>query len=232
MPGCKAYLAKSKELPYPTKYVEMLLGEFSHRTLDQDQVENYRGKWREEFFHEFPQEMPIDVEIGTGNGYHFAHQASEVPDRALLGFEIKYKPLIQTVRRALRAGALSNAYGLRYNAFNIDRVFAPEEINNVYIHHPDPWPKKRQWKHRLIQSDFLDRLYGCMKSGSFIEFKTDNLDYFDWSEEVFKASKFDMEFLTRDLHNSLRADGNFITHFEQIFIRKGQPIYYLMVRKG
>jgi len=70
-----------------------------------------------------------------------------------------------------------------------------------------------------------------MKSGRFIEFKTDNLDYFDWSEEIFDKSEFDVNFKTRDLHNSEKAATNFITHFEKIFLAKGQPIYYLTAVK-
>lgn len=230
MKGCRAKLTKTSDLPAPNKYAQMLMGEYSHRAFDQERAVNFKGKWREEIFKK-EEAYPFDVEIGTGNGFHFAHRSSQNLDRGLVGFEVKYKPLIQTIRRAIHDGAKDNAYICRFNASDIDEVFAEGEVNNVFIHHPDPWPRKKHWKHRLIQDDFLERLYALMRPGSFLEFKTDSEDYFDWSEEIFKNSKFKVSFVTRDLHNSERAEENFVTHFEKIFLAKGQAIYYLLAEK-
>jgi len=230
MKGCRSKLTKTEDLPAPNKYAQMLVGEYSHKAFDQERVPPLKGKWHEEVFKK-PKDFPIDVEIGTGNGYHFADRSSKNLDRGLIGFEVKYKPLIQTIRRALKAGAEDNAYICRYNASDLIELFEPGEIENLFIHHPDPWPRKKHWKHRLIQDQFLKELHGLMKPGRFIEFKTDNLEYFDWSEEIFKNSDFEVTFLTRDLHNSEKAETNFITHFEKIFLAKGQPIYYLTAVK-
>lgn len=230
MKGCRARLTKTSDLPAPNMYAQMLMGEMSHKAFDQERVLDFKGKWRSEVFKK-EESYPMDIEIGTGNGYHFADRSSKNRDRGLLGFEVKYKPLIQTIKRALTAGAEDNAYICRFNASEIVDIFEPGEINDVYIHHPDPWPRKKHWKHRLIQKDFLDELYSLMKPGSFVEFKTDDLPYFDWSEPLFKESKFEVNFVTRDLHNSEKAATNFITHFEKIFLAKGQPIYYLTAIK-
>lgn len=230
MKGNRSRLTKTEDLPEPNLYAKMLLGEYSHKAFDQERVVAFKGKWHDEVFKK-PKGFPIDVEIGTGNGYHFADRSSKNPERGLVGFEVKYKPLIQTIRRALKAGAKDNAYICRYNAGDLIDLFEPGEIENLYIHHPDPWPRKRHWKHRLIQDVFLKELHTIMKPGRFIEFKTDNLEYFDWSEEIFKNSDFEVTFLTRDLHKSEKAETNFITHFEKIFLAKGQPIYYLTAVK-
>lgn len=230
MKGRRARLTKTSSLPAPNPYAVMLLGEYSHRAYDQERALELKGLWRSDVFGK-PEDYPMDIEIGTGNGYHFADRSSKNLERGLLGFEIKYKPLIQAIRRAISAGATDNAFMCRFNASELIDIFKPEELNNVYIHHPDPWPRKRHWKHRLIQPEFLDELYSLMKPGSFVEFKTDDLEYFDWSEPMFKGSKFKMDFITRDLHNSEMASANFVTHFEKIFLAKGQPIYYLRVTK-
>ncbi len=227
----KAKLTKTTELKKPNPYAVMLMDEYEGRAFDEDKVQTLKGKWRKELFQTQPNDYPIDVEIGTGNGYFFAHRSSTNLDRGLLGFEVKYKPLIQAMRRALRAGAKENAYMLRYNAYELVEVFEKEEINNVFIHHPDPWPRKKHWKHRLIQDDFLKELMTLMKPGSFVEFKTDDEPYFDWALERFQRSDFTMDFITRDLHNSKLAEVNFKTHFEKIFLAKGQPIFYLKVFK-
>ena len=223
-------LGKTKDLPYPNPYAVMLMTTFKEKAFDEDAVADFKGLWRKKVFSK-DEEYPIDLEIGTGNGYHFAHKASGDLERGFLGIEVKYKPLIQAIRRALKAGAEENAYMIRYDASKLNELFAKGEINNVYIHHPDPWPKEKQWKHRLIQDGFLYDLFDIMREDTFIEFKTDDESYYDWSLEIFKNSKFDVEFHTRDLHNSKASNTNFITHFESIFLKKGQPIYYLKAIK-
>jgi len=223
-------LGKTKELPYPNPYALMLMDTYSHRAFDEDQASSFKGKWRKEVFLK-PEDYEIDLEIGTGNGYHFASRSVKNLDRGLLGMEVKYKPLIQAIRRALNDGAKDNAFMIRYDASKLLELFDVEELNNVFIHHPDPWPKKKQWKHRLIQEGFLKDLYSLMKPDSYVEFKTDDESYYDWSLEAFKNSDFKIDFQTRDLHNSEKAEENFVTHFERIFLQKGQPIFYLTAFK-
>lgn len=213
----------TRNLRRPTEYVRLMDGEYREWAFNEERAPQFKGKWRDEVFKVAPTH-PLDLEIGTGNGYHFAHLAAKNPDRALLGIELKYKPLIQSIRRALRDGG-KNARILRYDASLLDELFAAGELNNVYIHHPDPWPKKRGWKHRLIQDEFLEVLHRLMRPGSFVDFKTDSRDYFEWSIERFKRSKFEVTRETWDLHNSEWKDENFVTHFESLFIAKGQPIH-------
>jgi tRNA (guanine-N7-)-methyltransferase len=214
----------TRNLRRPTEYVQMLNGEFSKWAFNEERAPLLKGKWREQVF-EVPATHGLDLEIGTGSGNHFAHLAAKNPDRSLVGIELKFKPLIQSIRRAVRAGSV-NARILRYDASLLEHLFAAGELNNVYIHHPDPWPKKRSWKHRLIQDLFLESLFGLMQPGSYVEFKTDSRDYFDWSVEHFKRSKFDLTRVTWNLHQSEWKDENFVTQFEDLFLKQGLPIHY------
>lgn len=222
-------LNSSHNLPNPTEYVEAMLGEFSEWAYCEDTSTEQKGLWRSNAF-KVKENHALDVEIGTGNGYFFAHQAKSNPNRNLVGFEIKYKPLVQSIRRARKAGC-ENVRICRYSAGLINQVFANGEINNVYIHHPDPWPKKRDWKKRLIQEDFLINLETLQRPDSFVEFKTDDQGYFDWAVERFKKSPYQLAELTYDLHNSEFANKNFVTTFEKIFISRGQPIFYAKLFK-
>lgn len=230
MNGCQATLVPSKDLnPENNPYVKLLLEDFSHRAFDEEKAPKCKGQWSKAIdgksFHQ------VDLEIGTGNGYHFAHRSSENQDRLLVGIEIRFKPLIQAIRRAIKAGAKDNAIMVRYNAYQIEELFAEQELNDVYIHHPDPWPKKKHWKHRLIQPEFLDKLFTMQKPGSVLEFKTDSKDYFFWAKEIFAQSKYRQIAYTEDLHRSEYADTNFITHFEKIFLKQNLPIYYIKLQK-
>ncbi len=209
-------------------YVELMYGEFKDWAYDSNATD-YRGLWRKEVF-DCDNEAPLDLEIGTGNGTHFAHRAQECPNRCLVGLELKFKTAVQSIRRARSLGC-RNARMVRYKAQAIGDLFAPAEVNDVYIYFPDPWPKVKQQKNRLIQKEFLSDLYSIMRQGSYLEFKTDDLPYFHWAVRLFFASSFEVIFYSEDLHASFRKDKNFITQFESLFMKKRQPIYYCRLQK-
>ncbi len=209
-------------------YVEQMFNEFKDWSFDEKAIQ-YKGNWRSQVF-QTSEDTPFDLEIGTGNGTHFAQITENYPERVFLGLELKFKTLVQSIRRSLRAGC-TNGRMARFRAENIIKLVGPEELNNVYIHFPDPWPKKRHNKNRLIQKKFLLDLYSVMRPGGWVDFKTDDHDYFLWSVKRFRQGPFVMEFYTEDLHNSFRKDKNFVTHFESLFLQKGQPIYSCLLRK-
>ncbi|MES3039322.1 MAG: tRNA (guanosine(46)-N7)-methyltransferase TrmB [Bdellovibrionota bacterium] len=184
-----------------------------------------KGFWREKVFNA-PDSRPMDLEIGTGNGTYFAHQALACPERLLIGIEIKYKPLIQSIRRALKGGA-TNAAICRFHALNISELFAQGELNNIFIHFPDPWTTPRKPKNRFVCANVLNQLYEMQKPGSFINFKTDSREYFEWSLEEIKQTKYELVGLTWDLHHTMWNEGNYITQFEGIFLRQSMPIHFV-----
>lgn len=223
-------LSKSMDLEAPNAYVQMLLGEYSAWAYDESRAPSFKGKWRSDVFGVGP-EAALDLEIGTGNGFHFAHRAGSLPDRPFVGIEIKYKPLIQSIRRAVRAGA-RQARIVRYNATVLSDLFSEGELNDVLIHFPDPWPKKRQWKHRLIQDDFLLDLARLQRTGSMVEFKTDSRDYFEWAmERAHRCPVYKVEFESWDWHREPEAEGAFKTHFENLFLGQGLPIHRSIWRR-
>ncbi len=227
--GAHIHFSKTRDLPKPSAYVQALLGEFSHWAFDEERAKDFKDQWRSKVF-EKPEFTPLDLEIGTGNGFHFAHYAQKHPDRLLMGIELKYKPLIQSIRRARRAGC-ENARMVRYNAALLADLFAPGELDRVMVHFPDPWEKLRQQKHRLIQPEFMRLCHQLQRPGSQFEFKTDSADYFAWAKEVFSSSPYEILALSEDLHHSAYAESNFITHFERIFLRQGLPIHYALLRR-
>lgn len=225
-------MIKTREISNPTYYVEAINKEFAEFAYDEVRAELLRGQWREAAFGsvDIVTDQCLDLEIGTGHGLFFAHRAKAHPDRLLVGIEIKFKPIIQAIRRALNLG-VKNARIVRYHGAFVDNLFMPSEINNVFIHHPDPWTKRRKYKHRLMQKDFIKKLYELQRPGSYLEFKTDSKDYFFWAVENFKTSPYLIERYSEDLHNSQWSGENFTTQFEKIFISKGLPIYYLRATK-
>jgi tRNA (guanine-N7-)-methyltransferase len=222
-------LSLTRTIPKPTYYIDAIDTEFAEYAFNEERAPSFKGQWRREVF-KVTEETPIDLEFGTGNGQHFAHHALSHPNRCLVGFELKYKPLIQSIRRALNGGA-KNARIMRYHAHNADLAFATNEINNVYIHFPDPWSRPKKFKNRIVCETFLKRLYELQQPGAFVEFKTDSRDYFLWALEEIARTPYTLEFQTLDLHNSPMAEGNFVTTFEKIFLGEGIPINACRLRK-
>jgi tRNA (guanine-N7-)-methyltransferase len=217
-------VSRTRDIPVPNEYILALQGEYSPWSFDEERTPGFRGRWRQDAFGVDPG-RPLDVEIGTGNGLHFAHLAQRAAQRCVLGFELRYKPLIQSIRRALRAGC-QNARISRYNAYLLPELFEPGEINDVYIFFPDPWEKGRKHKHRLIQDEFLARLFERQRPGSRLFFKTDSQGYFEWALRRFERSAYQVELATTDLHRMSPPLENFVTQFESIFLRQGLPIGY------
>ncbi|MDZ4081330.1 MAG: hypothetical protein U1E10_00210, partial [Bdellovibrionales bacterium] len=84
-------LVETKSLPNPTEYVLALTGEYRDWAYDEERAKENRGVWRKLFGARSPEvsnETPMDLEIGTGNGYFFAHRAITCPDRLLVGMEL------------------------------------------------------------------------------------------------------------------------------------------------
>ncbi len=222
-------VSRTKTIPEPNAYVKAIYNEFAQWTYDEEKTPTFRGQWRAQAF-AVNESTPLDLEIGTGNGLHFARHAAQHPGRCVLGIELRYKPLIQSIRRVIREGG-TNARVARYNASLLPELFTAGELNDVYIFFPDPWEKSRQHKHRLIHDEFLARLFEAQQPGSRLFFKTDSQDYFAWAMARFERSPYQISAHSYDLHASEHAQTNFITQFERIFIRQGLKIGYALLQR-
>lgn len=126
----------------------------------------------------FPGLKEVWLEIGFGGGEHLAEQARRHPDTGFIGCE----PFIEGMAKALTqvdADGLKNVRLLMDDARPLVDGLAPGSLARVFIMFPDPWPKKRQQKRRLIQPDFLDSLHRVCRKGARVRFATDVVSYAD-----------------------------------------------------
>lgn len=222
-------ISLTRNLKIPNEYTLAIDNECKEFAFNEERCLLNKGKWRSEIF-KVNEDRPVDLEIGTGNGTHFQHRAIHFPDRSIVGIELKYKPLIQSIRGCLRKEA-TNARICRFHAMNIDQLFEENELNDVYIHFPDPWVTPRKPNNRFVNKRVLEILYSQQKPGSFLNFKTDSREYFLWSLQQIKESPYKIIFQTLDLHKSEMAKDNFITQFERIFMRQGIEINFIRLQK-
>jgi tRNA (guanine-N7-)-methyltransferase len=127
---------------------------------------------------------PIILEIGFGGGEHLVAQAAAHPDARFIGVE----PFLNGVASCLRHIEESGVQNIRLHQGDARDVIArlPDAcLDLVTILFPDPWPKTRHWKRRLIQREFLDDLARVLKPGGEVRFATDWAHYAAWTLEVF-----------------------------------------------
>lgn len=142
--------------------------EFGPPLLTATQAATYYGRWHEAF----GRHAPLHVEIGAGNGFFLAGFAQKHPEINLLGIEIRYKRTVLCARKIRNAG-LSNALITRYDAWFLDDLFEPGSLSGLYINHPDPWPKDKHEKNRLISRWFLEEAAIFLREGATLRLKSD-----------------------------------------------------------
>jgi len=182
---------------------------------------------------EFKFKLPVSIDVGCGNGEYLVDLASKNPERSYLGFELQYKEIYRTALKIKKLG-LDNCKVVNMDAKDIPSLFKKDEIADVVILFPDPWPKRKQKKHRLIDKAYIKDLLSCMIRGGLIQLRTDNDDYFVQMLDVFHSladeKKVGILELSRDFHVSEDAEREYITPFERIFLRQGLMINYMLVR--
>jgi tRNA (guanine-N7-)-methyltransferase len=109
----------------------------------------------------------------------------------------------------------------------IDNIFDENEISNIYINFPNPWPKSKQNKRRLTHNSLLEKYKGFLKPHSQIWFKTDDKELFEDSQEYLKAGGLTIKYLTYNLHES-GFHNNIMTEYEEKFASAGMPIMFLI----
>ena len=124
-----------------------------------------------------------------------------------------------------------NLFFIRMDAETIGDVFAPGEVERIYLNFSDPWPKDRHAKRRLTSPQFFQRYDQVLTPQGQVEFKTDNLPLFEFSLESVSASGWQVIQHTFDLHNSPMNEGNIMTEYEERFSSQGNPIYKLIAKR-
>ena len=182
------------------------------------------GKWLERF----PGHTQLHLELGCGKGRFTADTAEKMPGTLLLAVEKVADAMIIAMER-VRNREIENVRFINGDAAGLLDMFAPSEVDRIYINFCDPWPKSRDAKFRLTSPGFL-RLYAdVLKSGGQIHFKTDNTPLFDWSTEQFRQEGWQLSELTHDLHKA--GPVGVMTDYEAKFYAKGLKINRLVAEK-
>lgn len=122
----------------------------------------------------------VNLEIGFGSGEHLAWQAARDPAAGFIGAEVFLNGVVGLLRLAGNGG-LENLRIHHGDALGLIAALPEASLDRVFILFPDPWPKLRHHKRRLVQPEVLDRLAAIMKDGAELRMATDHGEYLRWS---------------------------------------------------
>lgn len=120
----------------------------------------------------FGRSAPLQLEIGCGNGAFLAELGRRNPDHNVLGIEIRFKRTVLGAQKIRNLG-LSNTLIARYHAAYLRDFLVPGSLHRLHVHHPDPWPKDRHEKNRLISRWFLEDVALYLEPGGVFQMKSD-----------------------------------------------------------
>jgi len=181
------------------------------------------GLERVDFTEMFGNANPVALEIGSGKGRFLIDSASERPGVNFVGIE-KSLHYYRVIRKRLERHGLPNTRIINYDAFLVVREMIPDEsIAELHIYFPDPWPRKRERKRRMIRDEVMVEWIRTMKPDAEGIYVTDHQEYFEAAIEVLKAH-FETE-VTDALASPPR------TNYEAKYRTEGRPIYEARFRR-
>lgn len=178
----------------------------------------------------FGNDQPVHLEYCSGNGAWIAKKANENHLINWVGCEIKFGR-VRKIWSKIKNLELNNLFAICGEGNGVTKRYFPSgSIDNVFINFPDPWPKKRHAKHRIIQASFVEELLRVLKPGGIVTFVTDDVDYSNWTIDFFLANQgFESCFPSPFYSNEQPEYGT--SYFDQLWREKGRLIRYHQFRK-
>jgi tRNA (guanine-N7-)-methyltransferase len=169
----------------------------------------------------FGRRAPLHVDLGCGEGSFLCALAQRLPNKNFLGIE----RLLGRIRSSARkAAGLSNVRLLQMESSYAVRYLLPAAaVETFYLLFPDPWPKRRHHRRRIVTPKFLNSVHTALEISGVIYIATDDLDYFRKIKDIARSTS---GFAIAAVDVELPPSG-----FELIFCQKGAPIYSVALRK-
>lgn len=176
----------------------------------------------------FGRVAPVILEIGFGNGDALAWMAAHEPQHDFIGVEV-HEPGVGHLLRALEREQLSNVRVAMRDALDVlNQQVRPASLDQVRIYFPDPWPKSRHHKRRIIQPGFVDLLADRILAGGLLHLATDWAPYADWMLEIMAGCP---AFENQGTPWVERPPWRPQTRFERRGLKRGHEIFDLLFKR-
>lgn len=189
-----------------------------------EHFDHIKGHWKDFF----KNDNPLVLELGCGRGEYTTGLARIHPEKNFVGIDVKGERIWVGSTIALEEN-LSNVAFLRAQVQLLENFFAPGEVDEIWITFPDPRPKIRDIKRRLISPRFLE-IYKKITAGQGrVHLKTDNDALFEFSLEILRERSVNNMVYTSNYYDSELSRGlpSIKTNFELKYLAKGHHIKYL-----
>ena len=170
----------------------------------------------------FGRTAPLHVDLGCGDGSFLCELAQRHPNKDFLGID----RLVGRVAQAChKAAALENVRILNVeSSYAVGYLLPERSVETFYLLFPDPWPKRRHQRRRIVKTDFLNAIHRALADDGVFRIATDQLDYF---EKIRAVVRNQSDFAILDIEDADLPR----TKFERRFSALGAPIYRLVLRK-
>ena len=193
-------------------------------------VFDMRGHWHEQYF---KNQNPIVLELGSGKGEYTVELAKRYPQMNFIGVDIKGARMWTGATQALKEG-LGNVAFLRTNIEIIDRFFAEDEVNEIWLTFSDPQMKNP--RKRLTSTYFMERYRRFLIDGGIIHLKTDSNFLFTYTSYMVEKNQLPVIVKTENLYAEPSGNTQFSeaaaiqTYYESMWIARGLNIRYMKFR--
>lgn len=190
-----------------------------------DFLENYQESEIPSWSTLFGNNNPIHIEYCSGNGSWIVQKALDFQDTNWIAVELKFER-VKKIWSKMKHRSLKNLWIICGEAqLATSHFISPKLIEEIYINFPDPWPKKRHWKHRLLQESFFKEMDRILKPQGKFTFVTDDIDYSEVViQDVHQFSSFTSRFQNPSYQTELPNYGS--SYFEDLWRSKGKEIRY------
>ncbi|HEY5657285.1 MAG TPA: tRNA (guanosine(46)-N7)-methyltransferase TrmB [Myxococcota bacterium] len=186
--------------------------------------------WADVFGADVPKPLTLVVEIGFGRGEFLMDMAAREPETAFVGVEYSFKRVLKMARRLART-ELRNVRLVEAPAQEVLRdAIEDASVSCFWINFPDPWPKKRHFKRRLVQKSFAALLERRLSPGGVIEIATDHTGYAEWIDAVLREQPgLENRYAPQPFRPEVA--GRTTTAYEAEWRALGRPLYFFCYQR-
>lgn len=185
----------------------------------------HKGNWNQGFF---GNQNPLVVELGCGKGEFTIGLGRKYPDKNFIGIDVKGARMWRGAMTSFEEN-LTNVAFIRNQAEHLEYLFAPGEVDEIWITFPDPQIKNTTAKKRLTSPQFLNRFRKVAQNNTVVHLKTDNTGFFEYTLGVIRDQNLPLIYSSNDIYTSNDQEDvtSIQTYYENMFAAKGETIKYL-----
>jgi tRNA (guanine-N7-)-methyltransferase len=198
-----------------------------------ERVERHGGgaaAWAGMFVDSLPSPKRLVVDLGFGRGEFLLDLATREPESGFLGVERSFKRVLKMARRLART-EVRNVRLIEASAERVVGQLIPRDaVSQFWINFPDPWPKARHHRRRLVSAEFVAALASRLEPGGTVDVATDHLEYAEFVEETFSAEpRLENAFAPERFETSVA--GRMPTAYELEWRAEGRPMRFFRYRR-